>query len=452
MPQFSKVIAGLAVAGACLCAHAADYQAGVARIKITPERPIWLSGYGARTHASDGVLHDLWTKALVIQDGKGGRIAIVTTDQVGLPRPITDLVAARIQQQYGLDRAQLLLNFSHTHTGPAARGGADSVWNYSPQDAAIISEYTDKLVDAMVNVVGAALGNLKPARLAFAQGEAHFAVNRRQPTPQGVVIGVNREGPTDPSVPVLRVTSPEGKLLAVLFGYACHNTTITGEFYKLSGDYAGFAQLAIEKAHPGATAMFMQLCGGDQNPEPRHSIELAGKHGGALAAEVDRVLGGKLAPVGGPVRTAFHVVEPAFAPHTRETFEKEATSKDPAASRRARIMLAAYDSGHPVRRLAVPVQAVRFGKSLTLVALGDEAVVDYALRIKRETSGSREPIVVAAYSNEVICYIPSSAVLKGGGYEPVDSMTYYELPGPFSEDIEETVVGAAHKVLKRVGR
>ena len=78
---------------------------------------------------------------------------------------------------------------------------------------------------------------------------------------------------------MLKVTAPDGKLRAVLFGYACHNTTLTGEFYKISGDYAGFAQLAVEKANPGATAMFLMLCGADQNPYPRSTLELAEQHG-----------------------------------------------------------------------------------------------------------------------------------------------------------------------------
>jgi hypothetical protein len=114
-------------------------------------------------------------------------------------------------------------------------------------------------------------------------------------------------------------------------------------------------------------------------------------------------------------------------------------------------MVKAWDEGHPARRVPYPVQAVRFGKDLTLVALGGEVVVDYDLRLKREMGG-REPLIVAAYSNDVMCYIPSAAVLKEGGYETVDSMTYYGLPGPFADDVEETIFAAIHAVLRRVGR
>src|ERR1700751_707215 len=97
---------------------AADYKAGVGRIVITPEKPIYMSGYAGRDHPSEGALHDLWAKALAIEERKGARVVIVSTDLIGLPRSISDIVAARVQKEYGIDRAHLVLNSSHTHTGP----------------------------------------------------------------------------------------------------------------------------------------------------------------------------------------------------------------------------------------------------------------------------------------------------------------------------------------------
>ncbi len=112
-------------------------------------------------------------------------------------------------------------------------------------------------------------------------------------------------------------------------------------------------------------------------------------------------------------------------------------------------MLEAYDSKHPVRTASYPVQAVRLGDRLTVLALGGEVVVDYALRTKQEYPG--QDLVVAGYSNEVMSYIPSTRVLKEGGYEPVESMIYYGQPGPYRENVESTIFGAIHSVLKSVG-
>jgi hypothetical protein len=218
----------------------------------------------------------------------------------------------------------------------------------------------------------------------------------------------------------------------------------------MSGDYSGFAQIAIEEAHPGATALFLALCGADQNPEPRGTLELAQEHGQALAAEVNRVLAGKMSRVRGAVRAAFQIVDLEFAHHTREMFEAKLQDSNPWRARHARAMLRTYDTGRPIRRYPYPVQAVAFGKDLALVALGGEVVVDYALRLKKEL-GSKG-LIVAGYSNDVMSYIPSVRVLEEGGYEAAESMIYYGLPGPYRDDVEERVLGAVRKVLKRVGR
>ena len=429
---------------------AADYKAGVGRIVITPDKPIYMSGYGGRDHPSEGVIHDLWTKALAIEDHKGARVLIVTTDLIGLPRSIADIVAARIQKQYGIDRAQLVLNSSHTHTGPLIRHNLENIFELGPEENQVVTEYAAALTEKLVMVAGAALQDLGPANVFFGNGRATFAINRRQNTSKGVIIGEHPAGPTDPDVPALKVTGADGKLRAVLFGYACHNTTLTGQFYRISGDYAGFAAIALEEANPGATAMFMMLCGADQNPHPRSTLELAQQHGKELATEVNRVLGEKLARVRGPVHGAFQIVELGFAPQSREGFEARLKETNVYRVRHAKAMLRLYDDGNPIRRYPYPVQAVQFGKDLTLVALGGEVVVDYDLRIKREF-GSRG-IIVAGYSNDVMSYIPSLRVLKEGGYEADDSMIYYGLPGPYDEEVEDHVMTTVHQVMKRVGR
>ncbi|HTM50991.1 MAG TPA: neutral/alkaline non-lysosomal ceramidase N-terminal domain-containing protein, partial [Bryobacteraceae bacterium] len=395
-------------------AAAAEYKAGTARIIITPDKPQYLSGYANRTHASEGKIHDLWAKALAIEDRQGGRVVIVSTDLVGLPRGITDLVAARALKEYNLERSRLVINSSHTHTGPLIRGNLSLMFELDPEQKQRVDDYSRDLTEKLVTVIGAALKELAPADLTFGNGTAGFAINRRQNTANSLRIGVNPKGPTDHDVPVLKVAAPDGKLRAVLFGYACHNTTLTGEFYQFSGDYAGFAQIDIEQANPGATALFMMLCGADQNPNPRSSLDLARQHGAELAREVGRVLGGALQPVRGTIVPAFRGVDLEFAFHTRETFESRLKETNVFHVRHARAMLATYDQGRPIRRYSYPVQAIAFGKDLTLVALGGEVVVDYVLRIKKEY-GSKG-IIVAGYSNDVMSYIPSLRVLKEGGY------------------------------------
>ena len=427
----------------------AEFKAGLGRALITPPLPFWLSGYASRTNPASGKLQDLWAKALALEDRRGGRVVIVTTDLIGLPRQVSDEVAAQVQKNHGLLRSQLVLNSSHTHSGPVVGSNLSVMFDLNDEERRGSEEYTSKLTGALIRVVGVALNDMAPARLSAGHGMADFAMNRREPAAQGVRIGLNRSGPVDHDVPVLTVTTMEGKLRAVLFGYACHNTTLGGDRYLVNGDYAGFAQLDVESKHPGATALFFILCGGDQNPQPRGTPELAMQHGKSLADAVERSLDGELRPVRAPIRTAWSMTNLEFAPHNRQTFEADLNGKDRFRQRRAKLMLAAYDRGKPITRLAYPVQAVRLGHEWTLLALGGEVVVDYALRAKKEYAA--ENMVVAGYCNDVMCYIPSLRVLKEGGYESVDSMIYYGCPGPFADTVEERVFSAVHRVMKRVG-
>jgi len=330
------------------------------------------------------------------------------------------------------------------------RENLSTMYDFGPENERIVQEYSQKLTDNLVTIIGTAIGNLKPAELRYGVGEAGFAMNRREATPKGVKIGMNPKGPMDHSVPVLRVTADDGTELAILVAYACHNTTLTGEFYKLSGDYAGFMQTELEKAHPGATAMFLMLCGGDQNPNPRSTLALAESHGKELADSAEKVLKGDMKTLQGPIRTAFQMTELPLQAHTRETFEALQNDSNVYKKRLALAMLKAYDERRPVRSVAYPVQAVRFGKDLTILALGGEVVIDYDLRAKREFPNAN--LVVAGYSNDVMCYIPSKRVLGEGGYEAVDSMIYYGQAGPFADDVEERIFAAVRRTMKDVGR
>lgn len=425
---------------------AEDYRAGVARRDITPTEPIWLSGYASRNHPSQGVVSKLFVKALAIEDGKKNRAVIVTSDLIGFSRQLSDVIAARALKEHGVARESLLLNASHTHTGPVVWPNLVSMWDLPPDEQTKLRAYSQRLADEFVAVIGEALHNLKPARIEYAAGQAGFAINRREFTPKGVRIGVNPNGAADHSVPVIRVVQPDGKLLAALFGYACHNTTLGGDFYQITGDYAGFAQQELEQMHPGATAMFLTLCGADQNPNPRGTLDLAKQHGKALADAVHQVLGQPGERIRGSIRSRFRTGDVALAPHTREDFEKLRDDKNLARRRMAESVLKAYDEGHPPRTVSYPVQAIRFGDKYTILALGGEVVVDYALRAKRENPKLK--LIVAGYSNDVMCYIPTKKVLEEGGYEAVDSMVYYGQPASFTPDVEESIFTLIRSVLK----
>src|SRR5262245_17278173 len=311
-------------------AFAKPIKAGFAKVVITPDKPIWLSGYAARNKPSEGKLQDIWAKALAIEDERGNRAVLVTADILGFSIEISESIAARVRKQFGLRRDQLMLNASHTHTGPIVRSNLIGAYDLDTEAAAVVNEYAEQLMNKVVLVIGEAIKDLSPARLSFGHGVGTFAKNRREPTPTGGMrIGVNDNGPVDHDVPVLAIESLEGKLRGIVFGYACHNTTLTDKHYRISGDYAGFAQEALEQTHPGATAMFVMGCGADINPYPRTELEHAERHGKSLADAVQQGIKGSRAEVNGSIKTAIDRVMIPFAPlPTREEFQARLNDKN----------------------------------------------------------------------------------------------------------------------------
>jgi hypothetical protein len=431
-------------------ARAADLLAGVGRVDITPPGPIWLVGYASRKKPSEGVDQPLAAKALTIQQEQGTPLVLITADLIGFPRAVAEDVAARIEKEYQVPRANVLLVASHTHTGPLLAGNLSGMIDLAPKDLEAVETYTRHLPDKILVAVAEAMKARRPARLTFGRGRATFAVNRRVFRPGGVNFGVNPDGPVDHEVLALRVESPEGDVRAVVFGYACHCTTLGGDYYRIGGDWAGYAQDYLERTYPAATALFVTGCGADANPEPRGKLAFARQHGLEMAGAVSQALRGARAPVTGPLRAAFDRAEMPLGPlPSREDYEKRAKEKDVFVQRHARRFLEMLDRGEKLpTSYPCPVQVWQFGNDLTLAALGGEVVVDYAARLKRELTGTN--LWVAGYANDVFAYVPSVRILLEGGYEADYNLIYYGLPTRFSNRVEDVLIQKVHQLVQKV--
>ena len=424
------------------------WNVGLAEVKVTPAKPVVMSGYGGRTKPYEKVFADLYVKAMVLEDAKGQRGVIVTSDLLGFPKAIAEPICERIGAKTGLKREQILLNSSHTHAGPLLRLEAEG--NDKSGDAATTVEYTKKLVDKVVNVVTLANSKLEPVKLSHGTGVIHFAMNRREFTPDRIILGVNPRGLADRSVPVLRVDTPDGKLRAVLFGAATHGTTLGADNYLICGDYAGFAQSTLQDAHPGVQMMFMLGCAGDSNPYPRGTMELTIAHGKTLAAEVEQVLKKKLRPINGPLSFAFERAElPLDTTLTKADLQKISADKRHPKKFAADQMLALLNKDQKTpTHYAAPLAVWQFGNDFTLVGLSGEVVVDYVTFLEKELGPNN--LWIAGYCNDVFGYLPSARVLSEGGYETRG--LYAGSVGLFAPSAESVVVGHVRELAKKAGR
>lgn len=417
------------------------WKAGVATQVITPSEFIWMSGYGSRTAPAEGKISDLHAKAIVIEDPSGRRVLLITLDLVGVARGISQEICERLQKELGLERSQIAIATSHTHSGPVVGANLRPMFDLTEKQWQQIDDYKTSLVDSISDVSAKAVADLAPARLQTGEGTATFAVNRRNNREADVPMlreAGQLVGPVDHDVPVLSVRTPDGHLRAVVFGYACHATVLSG--MQWCADWPGFAQTEIESRHPGCVALFWAGCGADLNPLPRRTVELAEDYGRRTADAVDRTIAAPMRPVEGSLKSAYREIDLALH-HlpSRDELNEEAKSADAFRVRRAKWLLNTLDrEGSLSATYPYPVQVWRIGNDVTMTTLGGEVVVDFSLRLKDELPGHSNWI--AGYCNDVMAYIPSKRVLLEGGYEGETAMIYYGLPSKWSENVEEHIV------------
>ena len=427
----------------------AAWQAGVAKADITPTESVPLAGYGGKTRMSQRVEHAIWLKALALKDDAGAVSVLVTAALVGLSDKMIAVIAKNAAEKHGVARERLILNASHNHSCPVTEDVLWLYYEFTPEEAAAKDRYTRMVYAKYDEVIGAAIAALKPAELSFEQGLAGVAVNRRRSRgPESRALG----GQVDQDVPVIAVKSGNA-LQAVVFGYSCHTTALGG--LSINGDYAGFAQLELEKSIPGCTALFVQNCGGDANPLPRirgrdaEASELAGMYGHILAEAVRQVVAAPMKPLTGPLKVAMGETELMLQPGLPfEELKQRVPNLTGMPKREFEHFIRQYETlGAPPDRVKYPVQVWRIGTDFTFIALTGETVVDYSLKFK--AAHGWNTTWVCGYNNDLLSYVPSLRVLKEGGYEGVTGMFEYGHRAPYTETVEERITTKVEELVKQ---
>lgn len=437
-----------------LVAQTPEWKAAAAKAVITPQEPMYLAGFAGREVPAESTAMELFAKTLAMEDNAGMRFVMVTLDLVEVTYQLREAVAKAAKAKFGLPEKSLLMNCSHTHCGPELKyTELEFMGLTDPLRKERCLRYNAFLTEKIVGIIGEALKALAPATISYGHARCGFAMNRRlksdKPTGDPYLNSPNPEGVVDHDVPVLTVTTADNKLAAILFGYACHNTSMS--IKQWHGDYAGHAQGMIEEAHPGTIALFMMGCGGDQNAYPRFSPIFSMRHGQSLATAVEAAIDAKPKPIHGPLRLDWQT--------TRLDYESIPTAADLEKHLEAS---SGYDRKWDERRLFAlkkgelrdhydfPLQLVRFGDDLTFIGLSGETCVDYSLRLKREFTGPGS-LWVAGYCNDVLAYIPSKRVLHEGGYEAYRSIIYWSNPlhpEKFADSLEERIISKVHEMWK----
>jgi hypothetical protein len=310
-------------------------------------------------------------------------------------------------------------------------------------------DYTRTLEKAMAGAVAMAAKTIQPVRTGYGEGQCGFNINRRLPTPDGIVMRPNPDGVQDRRVQVIRLEGEATAPVAVLFRYACHPTCLSGTNLRYSGDYPGAAARAIERFHgPETMSFFLPGCFGDLRPNlttPEGGFRGAtdaevDRLGRILGAEVVRVAEGIVAGTDDRLATGREELALPYAdlpPVDALRQEVSRQGMDPFAEE----ILARRERGEA----RVEVQTMQLGP-VTLVALPGEVINEIGSAIERELGG---PAVVMGYTNANPGYLCTAQAMAEGGYEPSCYLTSYHHPAPFTQETEQLLCRAALAAVRK---
>lgn len=411
-------------------------QVGVGSVEITPSKPTPLAGFALRkggTHT--GVYEPIRAKVMVLQ-AASTKVAFITGDLSGWPSPMIEAFRKHAADKYQLEPAQLIINASHNHEGPAMRDK-----EYAAEVQGKVLALLDRCFDPM---------NMKPARVFFGRGKCDIGVNRRLPDRFGYVnMEINKYGPVDPELLVLKVVGHDGKPLAVLTNYSCHLTSTST--FLMGSDYSGVGLRMLEDEMPGMVGLFLQGTAGDIKPnQPQKDDPLQfdrhpedGPEAVRVLAiryknAVKEVLSRPMQEITGSIDCKLETVElPVMSGRLDPVGDPPYDGPTRKWVRMAKLILDSVDDkGNYKKTRPCEVYVVRIGpetgattgSKFVLVALNGEICVPFGLRIKSQLRNN--DVMVAAYTGPSIGYVLGAQEISGLGYEGRT---------PYSPDHEDVV-------------
>ncbi len=436
--------------------------AGTAKTVITPPVGYRMGQWGLRQGRSTGVFQDLFSRALVLDDGDT-RLAIVSMDVCGIPLSVMQEIQRQVSGLAGIPLEHLLVNSTHNHTAPDILLGVPPEWQ----------TYAAYLADLVAGTVFEASQAMRPAEAGHASSNLKgWTVNRQY-----------RDQPVDDEVGVLRVDEPDGAPIARVVNFAAHGVCDGGQYLEWSADYSGELCSTIEDIEPGAVAIHLQGAAGDIHPydwwfgnlesEHLHTHEDTAKFGEAIARQALRAsvqievtsdvsLAAAVTPLELPRRRVVWSVQTAQKLHDELSqklgpYSGDVWPEGTTTANAAELHPELYGNGANELKLAqnqelppveIEVQALRVG-DLVISAHPGEMFNELGQAIKEGVSGERP--WVASYSSEYVGYISTRRPYTELLGIPIDQLVdmkrfrrfYGTTTSPFSAEAGELLVETA---------
>jgi neutral ceramidase len=432
-------------------------KVGTGMRRITPPIGTPMGGFAFRQHGCEGIRDDLYVRCLWLEDPDGRRIVILTLDICTLDFYTVDLWKQEMKQRWGLLPEQILINTSHTHSGPVT--GRRTYIPEEPNET-----YMDLLNQRVMEAVDEASHLEEQCGMFFGRCDISIGINRRAPDGANVKWAPYPGGYIERGLSVLTLKDRFGQPLCVLFSVAAHPSIM--QDYYITSEYPGAACRKLTH-HLGGRCMpmFLQGAAGDVktvvNADFRHDGWVKGTYqhversGSIIAEAVLQVLTEGSEPLIDSCRAALVWADlpvglPAD-PANYSRFYEDYPRFNPNApvDKWAEYWLTRFrQEGQLPQTVACPVHVLRFGEDTDFIAFGGELTSGLARQIKAAVPQTNNATYLG-YSNGMIGYLPTEQMVQEGGYESVQAVVYSRrLPAPYGVGMEQTLADAVATCLQ----
>lgn len=403
------------------------YRGSYLQFDITPnvsrENPAYLQGMACGLRAATAVAVPLSLELCMLEDSNYTKLIIVTADIIGFDKSVVEEVRERAAQ-WGIGPEAIIMNASHTHYAPGTLSHMPKVMGpfyelYSRQILQIIVSNFEKLYK-----------NLEPCEISVSKAETQIGVNRRAIKKKKVCFAPNAEGAYINDTSLIRVDLKTSRKRILWIAHGCHPTGM-GADNRISSDFPGIMKYELKRKRVADGVMFFQGAGGSSKEaiitngrwKFCDNINEVRQNGMILARSVEDALKKRLQTVNG---TFF------------------------CKSQRMHLPLVTSESGEvsvdTIQTMPVDIQIVCLGDNVKILTFPMELVAELALKIKRDIGFSDNDCVLG-YTNGLLGYLPTDAMLAAGGYEAEQSHHVYRQNGALAAGTEKKVAEAVKKLL-----
>ena len=446
---------------------------GTGRVDITPPANTPLAGFGARDHAGEGVHDPITATALAMSQGEK-KAVILAADLSGMSLAFMDRLYRYIKEQFDLEPAQVMVNFSHTHSGPLIEARTYAV-DRDGNPLKPIESYVETLLPAFGRAIQEAIDSARPADAYWGIGKTEIGICRRAADAvykdsfyyanedkgeYGILANYpNPEREIDRTVPVIKFVDKNGQAAALIFGAPCHPTTLNFSNYLVSAEYPAVTRGLLEKDLNGAPALFLQGMGGDIKPrrvagEKRFrggTFEDVDAVGAELAEDVRNVIHEGLRSLDIDLEYGFNRVAVPLMQFDRETYERFTGDDQPEHRKKAAAYwLEKMAQGKPIpTTFDLNLSILQLSNDFRFTGISGELLTFMGWKIKKHLG--ENVTFPLGYTDGVVGYIPDSSVIEVGGYEVLESVLLgRQRPAPFSKAIDTALLDGYDAILKKM--